>query len=73
MSTSLLVMDVLQQAASSGQEIMQQPSFRISWMGKSLYTISFCGLLVVASALLGLWRVLRGDQAGDGNRGRAIR
>ena len=59
MITSHLLADAFQQAAATTPG-GSRPPFNLMWMGKSLFTISFCALLVVSLTGKAVWSTLRG-------------
>jgi len=65
MITTQLVIAALQEAVTTAPDVVQ-PSFSILWMGKSLFTISFCALVVLALSARAAWRASRGDRVHDG-------
>lgn len=59
MMTSFFLLDAVQQAAAMTPD-GTGPSFSISSMGKSLFTISFCAILVLSLSGKAVWGTLRG-------------
>jgi hypothetical protein len=65
MITTHFLLDALQEAVVAASD-PTRPSFSIRWMGKSLITISFCGLLVLSFSAKALWRTLRRERDHQG-------
>ena len=65
MITTHLVLAALQEVVATTSDVART-SFSIRWLGKSLLTISFCALLVLALSAKAAWRASRGERVHDG-------